>query len=231
MSDLRGVLFDKDGTLFDFALTWEAWANGLLSRLATNSDHKTALAQAIGYDLLSGHFEPDSVVIAGTPAEVALNLAPYFPTKSLDNLIDLLNQEASAAPQMEAVPLVPFLSALKNDGFALGVATNDAEAPARAHLDKAKVSNLFDFIAGFDSGHGSKPQPGQLMAFAHAVDLAPSSIVMVGDSLHDLVAGRAAGMKCVGVLTGMATSDDLAPFADQILPDIGSLPAWMAQQV
>jgi phosphoglycolate phosphatase len=26
MPDVRGVLFDKDGTLFDFRATWGAWA-------------------------------------------------------------------------------------------------------------------------------------------------------------------------------------------------------------
>ena len=40
-------------------------------------------------------------------------------------------------------------------------------------------------------------------------------------------AGRAAGMICVGVLTGMAGPDTLAPLADVVLPDIGHLPAWL----
>ncbi|MGR3462852.1 MAG: HAD family hydrolase, partial [Roseovarius sp.] len=50
---------------------------------------------------------------------------------------------------------------------------------------------------------------------------------MVGDSTHDLIAGRAAGMACVGVLPGTATQADLAPFADAVLPDIGHLPGWL----
>jgi len=52
-------------------------------------------------------------------------------------------------------------------------------------------------------------------------------VVMVGDSTHDLIAGRAAGMACVGVLTGTAVEGDLAPFADAVLPDIGHLPGWL----
>jgi phosphoglycolate phosphatase len=49
----------------------------------------------------------------------------------------------------------------------------------------------------------------------------------VGDSRHDLVAGRAAGMRCVGVLTGLADRADLSPLADAVLPDIGHLPGWL----
>ena len=51
---------------------------------------------------------------------------------------------------------------------------------------------------------------------------------MVGDSTHDLRAGRAAGMQTVGVLTGTSLADELWPLADAVLPDIGHLPAWVA---
>jgi len=50
---------------------------------------------------------------------------------------------------------------------------------------------------------------------------------MVGDSLHDLHAGRAAGMQCVAVLTGVAEAAELGPAADIVLPDIGHLAAWL----
>jgi phosphoglycolate phosphatase len=50
---------------------------------------------------------------------------------------------------------------------------------------------------------------------------------MVGDSKHDLDAGRAAGMKAVAVLTGIATRADLAPHADVVLADITGLAGWI----
>ncbi|EPX85444.1 HAD-superfamily hydrolase, subfamily IA, variant 1 family protein [Salipiger mucosus DSM 16094] len=53
---------------------------------------------------------------------------------------------------------------------------------------------------------------------------------MVGDSTHDLIAGRAAGMQCVGVLTGPAAAEDLASQADVVLPDIGHLPGWLGDR-
>jgi phosphoglycolate phosphatase len=134
------------------------------------------------------------------------------------------------APQQQAVPLTPFLEGLRARGLVLGVATNDSEAPARAHLAAAGVTEMFDFIAGYDSGHGAKPAAGQLLAFADAVDLPPAQIVMVGDSTHDLRAGRAAGMRTIGVLTGMARAQALAPLADVVLRDIGEIPAWLDAQ-
>lgn len=228
MNDIKGLLFDKDGTLFDFAATWEAWAQAFLLRLcAGDRGRATAMGTRIGFDLEAAKFARDSVVIAGTPGEVTQALLPAFPGKTAQEVNDILNEEAARAPQQEAVPLVPLLTNFRSRGLALGVATNDAIAPAMAHLEAAGVADYFDFIAGYDSGFGGKPAPGQMRGFLAQSGLSPAQVAMVGDSTHDLRAGRAAGMICVGVLTGLAAEDALAPYADVILPDIGHLPHWL----
>lgn len=228
---IKGLCFDKDGTLFDFAATWEAWAKRFLIRAAGGDEARAgAMGDTIGFDLKAGKFARDSLVIAGTAGEIADALAGHFTDVARAEVLRMINEEASAAPQQPAVPLVPLLEGLRARGLALGVATNDSEAPAHAHLASAGVTALFDFIAGYDSGHGAKPGPGQLLAFAAAMNLPPEQIVMVGDSTHDLHAGRAAGMRTVAVLTGAATAQVLAPLADVVLRDIGEIPAWLSAQ-
>ncbi|MBI6630005.1 HAD family hydrolase [Pontibaca salina] len=225
---VAAILFDKDGTLFEFGATWESWARAFLLRVTGNDPARASrIGLRIGFDMTTATFRPDSVVIAGTPAEIVAALAPNLPEIAPSDLLDRINEEAELAPQKQAVPLAGLLDDLRARGLGLGVATNDAEAPARAHLAGAGVLERFDFVAGFDSGYGAKPQPGQLLAFARLLDLAPERVVMVGDSTHDLLAGRAAGMKTVGVLTGLAREPDLAPHADVVLPDIGYLPDWL----
>ncbi|MDE9449323.1 HAD family hydrolase [Aliiroseovarius sp. Z3] len=224
---IDALLFDKDGTLFLFEATWESWAHAVLMRLTDGDlDRARVIGLDIGYDLDTKSFERNSVVIAGTPFEVVQELRRHV-AYSDDALETILNEEAAVAPQVEAVALVPYLQTLRQRGLKIGVATNDAERPARAHLDAAGVTGLFDFISGYDSGHGVKPEPGPCLAFATATGLAPDRVAMVGDSLHDLHAGRAAGMKTIAVLTGLATEDQLAPFADVVLDDIGHIPTWL----
>lgn len=227
---IDGVIFDKDGTLFDFRRSWGGWAAALLGELARDAGHAAALGQAIGYDLDTGIFGPDSPVIAGTADEVADDLLPHLPGVLRVSLIGRMNALAEVAPMAEVVPLAPTLGALRARGLRLGVATNDAEAPAHAHLAAHGIGHLFDFVAGADSGHGAKPAPGMLLAFAARLALPPARVVMVGDSRHDLMAGRAAGMRTVAVLTGIAGAADLAPLADVVLPDIGALEAWIVAQ-
>lgn len=232
MAALRGILFDKDGTLFDFHATWSIWSAELITTLAQgNAGLAVRLALAIGYDPGTGRFDPASPVIAGTPPEIAEALQPHLPGRSLADLVVQMNSLSSQARMAPAVPLVPLLQVLRGRGMRLGLATNDGERPARAHLASVGVSDLFDYIAGSDSGHGGKPHPGMLLAFAAQQGLHPGQVVMVGDSTHDLAAGRAAGMATVGVLTGPASAADLADLADVVLPDIGHLPGWLDSQV
>lgn len=224
---IDGVLFDKDGTLFDFRQSWGGWTARLLGQLAVDAAHADQLANAIGYDAKARDFHPDSPVIAATAVEISAALLPYLPGRTQAELADQLNALAQNAVMAPAVPLRPVLGALRDRGLKLGLATNDTEAPARAHLTGHDVLDLFDFVAGYDSGYGAKPAPGMCLAFARQTGIDPTRAVMVGDSLHDLEAGRAAGMRCVAVLTGIAGAAELAPHADVVLPDIGALGAWI----
>lgn len=222
MQNIRAILFDKDGTLFDFQATWGAWARGFLASEACGDPALAEkLADAMDYDIEAGRFLPASAVIAGTGREVAEILAPLL-ARDVDALERHIAVTAAQAPLVEATPLGPLLARLRAAGLRLGVATNDFEAVAHRHV--ATVHDQFDFIAGFDSGHGAKPGPGMLLAFARACGLAPHQVLMVGDSRHDLMAGRAAGMSTLAVLTGVASAADLADLADAVRPDIGHLP-------
>ncbi|SLN57970.1 Phosphoglycolate phosphatase [Roseovarius gaetbuli] len=223
-----GILFDKDGTLFDFHATWSVWAHGVISELAENdASVMQQLADVADYDLALRRFRPTSPIIAGTNREAAECLARALPRRAVDEIEIYLMQSAARAPLAPAVPLVPFLDGLARAGLRLGVMTNDTEHGARAHLGAAGVAGHFHFIAGFDSGHGAKPSPAPLLAFATAMALDPARIAMVGDSTHDLMAGRAAGMQTIGVLTGPAQEADLAPLADAVFPDIGHITGWL----
>ena len=225
---IDGLLFDKDGTLFDFRVSWGRWAQGFLAQIARDAAHTARLGRAIGFDPATGSFAPDSPVIAATAADIAAALAPELPGLSVADLTDRIDASAAQAPMSEAVPLMPLLTALRARGLRLGVATNDSEAPARQHLQNHGITGCFDFIAGYDSGYGAKPGPGMCLAFARQLDLNPARVAMVGDSRHDLEAGRAAGMRTIAVLTGVARRDDLAPHADVVLADIGQIPGWLS---
>lgn len=228
---IRGLLFDKDGTLFDFQATWGGWAAGFFRELSRGDAALEAkIARTMGFDPNTHMFRSDSVVVARTAQEVAEALTSTVPGWRVDKMLARVNETASAATPIQPVPLVPLLAGLRARGLKLGLASNDAEAPARAHLNAAKITHLFDFIAGFDSGFGSKPDTGMQREFCRQTGLAPDQVAMVGDSVHDLLSGHRAGMTTVAVLTGVADRVELAPHADVVLKNIGEIPHWLGLQ-
>lgn len=101
MTAIRGLLFDKDGTLFDFQATWSAWARTFVSELAGgDAARAAALGRAIGFDTANALFEPESPVIAGTPTEIAEALLPHLPGTSAPVLIARMNATAATAPMV-----------------------------------------------------------------------------------------------------------------------------------
>lgn len=235
---IAGILFDKDGTLFDFQATWGKYTEQILAELAPDQGMRRRMSEALGYDLCAGRFEPGSPIVASALSEISELLATFRPDLGAVQIERMLDDSAVAISTdpgflfPAAADLPGLLSRLRTNGYALGVATHDSEQSARAQLRMAGAIDAFDFIAGYDSGYGLKPGPGMLLAFAKATSIEPASIVMVGDSRHDLDVGRNAGAAMtIGVLTGPATREDLAGHADHILPSIEYLPELLADLV
>ena len=229
--NIRGVIFDKDGTLFDFQSTWGIWTAQVLARIAGSDEALLQqLAEALGYDTQTRRVQPGSVIVAATPMDIAAMVKDCIPALSQTQICDWLNEEAKTAPQVLVTDLHRLTAELRRINLGLCVMTNDADAPARAHLASVQASGLFDFVIGSDSGFGAKPQAAPLLALADKMEIPAAACVMVGDSTHDLRAGRAAGMRAVAVLTGLAEADELAPLADAVLPDVSHLPAWISAQ-
>lgn len=228
MKDIRGLLFDKDGTLFDFQATWGGWAADFVLDLAEGDIVRAEdLAGRLRLDRAARRFEPDSIVIAGTAYDAVNALLPGVPHLGYHRLLERMVEDSKTLEPVQAAPLRPLMERFRAAGIAIGVATNDAESAARAQLAGIGTLEVFDFVVGADSGHGAKPDPGQCLAFCETTGLAPHEVAMIGDSTHDLFAGAAAGMVPVVVLTGPAGHDELASHAAAVLPDIGHLPVWL----
>ena len=224
---LRGLLFDKDGTLFDFHRSWGPWLAGFLAEVSTDKPHATRLADALGFTQETQTFRPGSVFVHDTLEEIMDAVLPHLLNWERAALEAYTIRETAKVPQVPTVPLPALLSGFQARGLVLGVATNDNEAPARSQLEAAGVLDHFAFIAGYDSGFGGKPETGMQHAFCQAQGLAPAEVAMIGDSLHDMTSGRDAGMVTVGVLTGTTPRAELETVADVVLADIGELEGWL----
>ncbi len=226
---MRGILFDKDGTLIDY---WRTWIpiNRRAALFAAGGD--AALADALlrlgGHDPETDRVTPNTPLAAGSFDDIAEAFAshPHVPAApGLVAGIERIFCEGGAAHSALIDGAMATLVALKSRGFKLGIATNDSVAGLEASLARHGILPLLDFAAGCDSGYGAKPDPGMVHAFCDSSGISASEVAVVGDAIHDLAMGRAAHAGLVvGVLSGTSGREDLEDFADLILDSINDLP-------
>ncbi|MCZ4090137.1 HAD family hydrolase [Sinorhizobium psoraleae] len=226
---IAGILFDKDGTLLDYVKSWVP-VNYELARIAARGDEQLArvLLQAGGMDPDSGYVAPDSLLAAGNTVEIATGMvcagAP-FTVEQLTTLFDgLFAQSADYA--VPVTDLGAFFAGLHAKGYRLGVASSDNERSIRETARRFGFDGYLHYVAGYDSGHGVKPEPGMVLGFCAATGLEPYQVAVVGDNNHDMYMGRNAGVGLtVAVLTGTGSRQSLAAASDHCLTDITELEA------
>ncbi len=232
---IRGILFDKDGTLLDFEATWAPLYRRLALEIAGDDVEKAReLLVAGGLDPVSGRIAGGSVLGAGSTFDLVERWFPELRDQAFGEMVARIDEAFHAHGAASSVPvpeLIETLDLLARQGYALGVATNDGTSAARSALVAVGADRHVAHVYGYDSVANPKPAPDIVHAFAAAVELAPAEIAVVGDNRHDLEMARAAGAGlAIGVLTGNSATEDLAPLADAVLPSIRDLPAWLSRR-
>jgi phosphoglycolate phosphatase len=232
---LRGILFDKDGTLIDFEASWSRAYRELSLDLAKGDAIRAeAMMVAGGLDIASGRIKAGTVLAAGTTIDIARLWFPELAGDAFAMLvgdIDAVFHRNAVACSVAMPGLAETLDRLAEMGFVMGVATSDGTAATKAALAMLGVADRLPHVFGYDSVASPKPAPDMVHAFAAATGLAPDEIAVIGDNHHDLAMAKAAGAGiAIGVLSGTGEEPDLAPLADAILPDINALPGFLAHQ-
>ncbi|QKD06018.1 HAD family hydrolase [Mesorhizobium loti] len=236
MADIKGILFDKDGTLVDFNATWLGVAD-FMAMDASDGDRWKAdrLLAAAGFDFANRRFKPDSIFASGTNLDVVELWFPRLSNEDQMLAVARFNEITSVQGSTMAVALpgiVDTLAALHKRSYRLGVATNDSTSGAEKTLITLGVAQLFDAAYGYDAVANPKPAPDTIQAFCDLTGLKPSEIAMVGDNRHDLEMARAGGCGlAVGVLSGTGTRESLAEIADVILDSVADLPDFLSARV
>lgn len=233
LARIRGVLLDKDGTILDY---WRTWLpiNREVALMAADGDSCLAdeLLAIAGHDPLTDRIVPGSPLAAGSHDDIAAAFAQRLGSLTPADLagrIEAVFREGGARHAVAVDGAGAALAVLARRGFTLGVATNDTAGGLTTSLARSGLAGHFTFAVACDSGHGAKPEPGMALAFCRWSGLAPATVAVVGDAVHDLEMGRRAGVGLlVGVTSGTSGAADLAPHADVLVESVRDLPALLA---
>ena len=107
---------------------------------------------------------------------------------------------------------VETIRALHADGHPLGIVTSKLEVGARRSLKLIGVESCFGVVVGIDATTRHKPDPEPVHFALQALEEpTPTRAVFIGDSTHDMNAGRAAGVHTAAALWGPNAREALEP--------------------
>jgi HAD superfamily hydrolase (TIGR01509 family) len=108
--------------------------------------------------------------------------------------------------------------------YPLAVVSARDSASTQTFLDQFGLSSCFQVIVTAQTAEHTKPYPDPIYYSAKALQVPPETCLMVGDTIVDIRAGRAAGAQTVGVLCGFGEQEELRKYgADMLLSNTAEL--------
>jgi phosphoglycolate phosphatase len=205
--DLPTVVFDTDGTLIDArGAVVEAVAEGLQAtyrhfQLPAAEPDRERIQLAMG--LPAGAFFRTSFDPATVPAVLHAAFAGEFELRSTRAEVAALHRgETSLYPGVEDA-----LTALAERGHALALFSNAAEPYFRAVVEVHGLDRFFGRTLCLETAVRTRVARHKTGMVRHLLDGCADAVV-VGDRVHDIDAGRAAGARTVGCLYGFGAAEE-----------------------
>jgi phosphoglycolate phosphatase-like HAD superfamily hydrolase len=231
---IKGILFDKDGTLLEYHSTQHSIYAGVLDVLKVEYQVPEALLvqlrEALG--LLPDRLTRDSLLQSSTNAQIAQALSdvsrdyaderrwrqPY----DADDLLAVIERVSGGddVPYVALPHVRETLSYLRRKDYRLGVATVDTLAATVAGLRKTGILEYFDYLG---TGEESRPKPDTFLAdrFCSQCGVLPDELLIVGDGENDLRFAQNVGARFAGIdATGEGASSVFRDEGRRAMADI-----------
>ncbi len=112
--------------------------------------------------------------------------------------------------------IVEILAAIHARGIPMGIVTSKARLSATPSFERFLLDRKMAVVVVEDDTTRHKPYPDPLLHAATALGLPPTACWYIGDSTHDMIAARAAGMIGIGAAWGPYARTILEPLADAL---------------
>ncbi|HEY57494.1 MAG TPA: HAD family hydrolase [Anaerolineae bacterium] len=216
---VQGVFFDVDGTLSDTDDLMVARLAHLLRPFRFLFPRWTP--QQVARRVVMALEEPFNTLYAW-PDRLGID----------DELVRLISWLARLLPHrppaFRLVPGVREMLVALSGRYPLAVVSARPEASTLAFLEAFDLQGFFCCVATAQTCEHTKPFPDPVLWAAERMGIPPAAGVMVGDTVVDIAAGRAAGAQTVGVLCGFGEEEELRRAgADLLLEATPDLTRWL----
>lgn len=203
------VLFDNDGLTLDTEPIWTRAEELLFARYGVEftMDHKR-------------------YILGSAPAVAAVKLEELLAHPGAELIDELYGLTIAAFDDgVDAMPgALELIAALGGAGIPIGLVSNSRRAFVDAALAQAGLDEAFAVTVVGEEVAAPKPAPDTYLAAAAALGVDPAGCVVLEDSPTGVQAGRAAGMRTVGV----PSVDGVELEADVVAPSLSDAAVWRA---
>jgi len=211
----QAVVFDLDGTLVDTAPDLCATLNRMLAEHRRPTITLPELLPMIG-DGAAKMVERGFAATGGLPQDMTLLVRRFLEI-----------YEANVAEESQPFPgVVSTLRRLRASGITLGVCTNKLTSLSQRLLDQLELTQYFTAIVGGDVP-ARKPDPRHVLSTIERLGASPENAIMIGDSLNDVAAAKAAKVRVVAVTFGYTATPATELGADAVIDSFEELPTLL----
>lgn len=227
--EIKGILFDKDGTLLRFKEIWIQIANEVIEELLTsieekeNETLKEKLFDSIG--LRNGEVDEKGILASGTSLDIATAFKRVLP-KDIPHLHHwlsegFLNKTRDNIDRVKPVGNLHLLfSTLKDKGVIVGIVTADDYETTKLCLQQLGIENTVQFIGTSDL-YKKKPNPEMVEEFCKKFRLKREEVAIVGDTVVDMQFAKNSNVRYgIGVMSGVGSYEELSQLAHYVLPSV-----------
>ena len=209
---IKAVIFDFDGTLAVLNIDFVPIKEEILNLIEEYGVARESLREKYLLEIIE---EAHSLVL-----ERERRSADQFKEKAHTMVVE---RELEAASRGRLLPGVePMLKGLRAAGLKVGIVTRNCDRAVRRVFPH--MESLCDVFLSRDSVKKVKPDPHHLATLLDRLGVSERNVLMVGDHPMDILAGKRAGMRTTGVLTGRTTREELGKAgADYVLESASQL--------
>lgn len=194
---IRALCFDVDGTLSDTDDQYVAALRPWFRRMPFVSQDDQAARRFVMW------LESPATFLVGLADRLGMDDAWIG---AADWLYRHSRRRRRAMPVIPGVP--EMLNALRGR-FPMAVISARDERTTVEFLETAGLRSHFEVVVTALSAAHTKPYPDPVLLAARELKVDPADCLMIGDTIVDVLAGRAAGAQTVGVLCGFGEEDEL----------------------
>lgn len=238
---IRGILFDKDGTLIDF---FSLWLQAALEVIPEFLEIHRIYSKDLEEDLLGtigvkdGRVDPEGGLAYKTYEEIANDIKEILKENRILMNVDVITNDlkelftkAVTKEELKYTPITDLgllLDELKNQGIRIGLATADTMESAKSCLHSLDIIDYFDYIGADDGVIKPKPSRDMFERFCTQCQLSNEEVAVVGDTRNDMIFAKQSGGIAIGVLSGVSKKENLEMDADYIIPSIKEIVSILA---